>query len=408
MSLENELRRLFGRTEDAPWPGEREAFDRFLRRKARRGRVMAAGLVVALAAFVGAAVLVPRIVPKHIDPVDPVVPVLPRGATVPFGDAGFETVVPTGWMISRLLTGQPTLGYPGPGRASVVGVVLTPQSGTPQGATITVTTDDHNTDLPGGQRRPDGRSYVLRPGSSRRGVGQYAIQWPSFCGKTDFRTCTQVQRPRVLLVTGSTSSSTGEAREQVLQAMHQILADVQPITSGLRPPPTPTLSRRTKVLLGKGGSGRTAWEVSIEPMDRGISAGSKMQDQSGFVIRYPWQEKRHPGQGWRWEVIPLQFVQWAGTYTMIDCLRWTPSSSRLLASGIARKDVATVRIELSGQAPLDVPTFGRDKPVPLVAFVGPPLPVGSRITRLVAFDAAGRMLGSEERGLERPCRRPAP
>jgi hypothetical protein len=82
-------------------------------------------------------------------------------------------------------------------------------------------------------------------------------------------------------------------------------------------------------------------------MDRRTTvAGSKLQDQPGFVIRYPWQEKRHPGQGWRWAVIPLQFVQWAGTYTLIDCLRWTPSSSRLLASGIARKDVATGRCRL--------------------------------------------------------------
>jgi hypothetical protein len=405
MSLETELRRLFGRIEDAPWPGEREAFDRFLHRKMRRGRVMAAGLAMALAASVGAAVLVPRVLPKHVEPV---VPVLPRGATVPFGDAGFETPVPTGWTISRLLTGQPSLGYPGPGRASVVGVVFAPRSGTPQGATITVTTDDHDTNLSGAQRRPDGRFYVLRTGDNRRSVGQYAIQWPSFCRKTDFRTCTQVQRPRVLLVTGSTSGSVGGARDQVLQAMREILAGVQPITSALRPPPTPTLSPGTKVMLGKGGSERTAWEVSIEPMDRRITARSKMQDQPGFVIRYPWQEKRHPGQGLRWAVIPLQFVQWAGTYTLIDCLRWTPSSSRLLASGIAREDVATVRIELSGQAPLEVPTFGHDKPVPMVAFVSPPLPVGSRITRLVAFDAAGRMLGSEERGLERPCRRPAP
>ena len=29
MSLEQELRQLFGRIEDAPWPGEPEAFDQF-------------------------------------------------------------------------------------------------------------------------------------------------------------------------------------------------------------------------------------------------------------------------------------------------------------------------------------------------------------------------------------------
>jgi hypothetical protein len=58
--------------------------------------------------------------------------------------------------------------------------------------------------------------------------------------------------PRVLLVTGSTNASAGEAREQVLQAMHQILAGVQPITSALRPPPTPTLSPRTKGTARQG------------------------------------------------------------------------------------------------------------------------------------------------------------
>jgi hypothetical protein len=31
MNLESELRELFGRTGEAPWPGERTAYDRFLR-----------------------------------------------------------------------------------------------------------------------------------------------------------------------------------------------------------------------------------------------------------------------------------------------------------------------------------------------------------------------------------------
>ena len=39
MSLERELRQLYERTHDAPWPGERTAYNQFLRRKVRRGLV---------------------------------------------------------------------------------------------------------------------------------------------------------------------------------------------------------------------------------------------------------------------------------------------------------------------------------------------------------------------------------
>jgi hypothetical protein len=55
--LEDELRQLFGRTEGAAWPGEREAFDRFLRRRERRGRAVAAAAGLALVAVLGGAVL---------------------------------------------------------------------------------------------------------------------------------------------------------------------------------------------------------------------------------------------------------------------------------------------------------------------------------------------------------------
>ena len=33
MSLDRELQDLFGRIQNAPWPGEHQAFDQFLRRK---------------------------------------------------------------------------------------------------------------------------------------------------------------------------------------------------------------------------------------------------------------------------------------------------------------------------------------------------------------------------------------
>jgi hypothetical protein len=83
-----------------------------------------------------------------------------------------------------------------------------------------------------------------------------------------------------------------------------------------------------------------------------------------------------------------------GIATLMSCLFWIPGSG-LLLSGFARKDVAVVRIELVGRPPLVLPALGRDKPVQLVAFASPLLPVGTKVQRIDAFDAAGRLIGSE-------------
>jgi hypothetical protein len=55
-----------------------------------------------------------------------------------------------------------------------------------------------------------------------------------------------------------------------------------------------------------------------------------------------------------------------------------------------------------------VPTFGRDKPVPWVAFVSPPLPAGSKVDRVVALDAAGTVIGSLEQPYPGALCRPGP
>ena len=101
MSLDSELQDLFGRIRDTPWPGEHQAFDQFLRRKARRGRALAAGLALTLAAVLAAAVLVPRLLP---DDVQPVVPVTPTGSGMRIADQGFQLAAPGGWRISRKMT----------------------------------------------------------------------------------------------------------------------------------------------------------------------------------------------------------------------------------------------------------------------------------------------------------------
>jgi hypothetical protein len=76
------------------------------------------------------------------------------------------------------------------------------------------------------------------------------------------------------------------------------------------------------------------------------------------------------------------------------CLSWLPGAD-LVLSGLAREEVATVRIELAGRSPVVVSTFGREQPVPWVAFVSPPLAPGAKLERVIALDAAGKTIGTQ-------------
>jgi hypothetical protein len=167
--------------------------------------------------------------------------------------------------------------------------------------------------------------------------------------------------------------------------MKRIVGALRPITNSRRPPPPPTVPRNTKVLLGTGGSGRTAWEARIEPQG----------GNSGFSMRFPWlQEHGKKGQGMHWESLSPRDIQQQGTWTLEDCFFWSPGSGVLL-SGLARKEVAAVRFELEGQAPATVPTFGRDKGLPWVAYVSPMVRKNSLIHRVVALDGVGMEIGEE-------------
>jgi hypothetical protein len=383
VKLEDELRQLFGRTQGAPWPGEREAFDRFLRRRARRGRAVAAAAGLALIAMLGAAVLVARGQDEDRQTV------APAATPVQVPDEGFEVTVPAGWRVDQKLSGTVSGPVPG-GPTGVVGVVLASATGKPGEATITVRADD-NHELwgealwKGSKRRADGRRYLLRPGSGPREVGQYLIQWPDFCpfGRSSCRRMSA--GPRTLVVTGTAAPGDTAGRQHVLRAMLRIIATMKPITDGRRPPPAPTVPSDTKVLLGKGGTGRAAWEIWIEPMRR----------TAGFSVHFPWQEQHEPGKGWHWESLEEESIQRNGISLFMDCLSWVPGSG-LVLSGLAPEEVATVRIELAGRPPVVTPTFARDKPVPWVAFVSPPLAAGSKVDRVVALDAAGTVIGSLE------------
>jgi hypothetical protein len=383
MRLEDELRQLVGRTKGVPWPGEREAFDRFLRRRARRGRVVAAAAGLGLVALLGAAVLVARVLPEGRDTV------ALTGGVVRVPDEGFELTVPAGWKVERELTGTRPGAAGGAARPAVVGVVLVPGSGEPRGAAITVSTDDRGTSFGGTGQRSDGRPYELRPGAGPGEVGQYVLLWPDYCSQR--LRCGWFGSGRVLLVTGVAAPGDAVGSEQVRQVMRQVVEAVQPITNALRPPAPPTVPARTKVLLGKGGSGAGAWEAWIEPIKGN-------NDSAGFGVHFPWADRRYPDQPkhFHWESLEPENLQRDGFYTLGDCLSWVPGSG-LLVFGLADEAAATVRIELAGQSPVVVSTFGRDKPVPWVAFVSPPLPAGSKLDRVTALDAAGKTIGIQKR-----------
>jgi hypothetical protein len=392
MNLDTELRELLGRTDEVPWPGEPTGYDRFLRRRARRGRAVAAATGLAMVAVLAGAVLVPRLLASGQPAAAPTLP------TVRVPASGFELTVPPGWRVARQLTGTRTYG-PGevlPGTPvgkplpAVVGVVLVPRPGEPRDATITVTVQgdyahDESFDpavVQGGSRRPDGREYRLHPGAGPGEVGRYAVFWPDHCHPVIG--CSRASLPRVLTVTGSAASG----REQVLRVMETIVGTVRPITNSVPPPPPPAVPAglgRTKLVLGSGGSGRTAWTLGIEPLD----------GNPGLTVRFPWPERRKADAARHWEQLEPGLIQSRGTYTLADCLTWVPGSG-LLLTGLARKEVASVRFQLAEQPSVTVPTFGRDKGLPWVAYASPPLPAGSQLVRVFAFDAAGQLVGGEE------------
>jgi hypothetical protein len=104
MSLERELRQLFGRIEDAPWPGEPEAFDQFLSRKRRRGRVLAAAAVAGVLVVVAVVGLLPAL----RSPTEPLGPRPVPGPPPPQSTAWFKaTYVPRGFQLTRAIEEPP-------------------------------------------------------------------------------------------------------------------------------------------------------------------------------------------------------------------------------------------------------------------------------------------------------------
>jgi hypothetical protein len=397
MSIERQLRQAYDRAASSE-PGEAGAYDRFLRRRARHDRAVAVAAGLALVALLGAAVLVARQQPQDREPV------APAGGVVHVPEQSFELPVPAGWKLQRQLTG--------PG-AQVVGVRLVPRSGQPPGVAITVAADP---DQPpsgasfwGGyylrnlqsdpRQRADGRLYRLLPGRAgdlafgKGPVGPYIIAWPAWPPACRPLPVPAGQPPacaratwRVLLVTGATAPRDAAGVRQVLPVMRRIVGSVRPTGNALPPPDLPD----TRLLLGKGGRGRGAWEAWIAPTPLGIGG------RAGFLVRYPRATPRPTSQWHPLEPQDVQAIQRGGVdLTHVDCLSWLPGAD-LVLSGLAPEEVATVRFELAGRPSVEVATVGRDQPVPWVAFVSPPLAPGAKLERVVALDAAGKTIGTQE------------
>jgi hypothetical protein len=402
MRLEDQLREAFRQPEGRPWPDERGAFDRFLRRRARRGRAVAAGACLALVAVLGVASLLPRLLAGG-----DVVPAIRTVRTVPVPSAGFEVPVPAGWTIRTGGHGaRMAVGLAGP---EVPLVQLVPQRrGT--GATVLVRTavmrprqypgvrqgadpdptgtvgprafelDDAGSPL-GHGRRPDGRPYVWRTKLRKGEAGEYAVAWPYHCVRT--AACPPAAPWRVLVVRGE-SPDDPAVKERVRRVVRLVVDQTRPITNALPggdpghvdlnlPPVT------GRWLLGTGGSGRARWEAYVR-QDR---------VEAGFELHFPYLKVK-PGRGVHAEDVEAYGMLANGELPMLrDCLSWLPDGGVIL-SGVVPEDVVVVRVELEGQGPWLFPTFGEEKPPVWAAYVTSPLPARSRLVRVVALDAQHR------------------
>jgi hypothetical protein len=352
------------------------------------------------------------LVPRLLEDREPAARPVPAGPVVRVPAKGFEVPLPVGWKVLSSERFTPVWG----------GIVLSPKGPAPRAPLIALGTallspaqypgltpagrprkpdpryqvlDDQGSPL-GHGRRPDGRPYVWQTKLSPSMIGRYAIAWPYHCPQGV--ACPPDARWRVLLISGMSTRGQTSFHPQVERALRQLVDTARPITNAL---PGGDLAQidpvipqpRGRVLLGSGGSGKAAWKAYLEEMGHSY----------GFGLHFPWLERKPP-RGVRWEGLEVELLQHDALYVISTCLGWVPGSG-LLLSGPVRKDVTAVRVELAGQPPRVVATFGHDKPAAWAAYVTPPLPAGAKVVRVVALNAAGQTVGSAlyPLGRMRPC-----
>jgi hypothetical protein len=406
--LEDRLRAALRRPEDAAWPDGRGAYDRFRRHRTRRGRILAARVALVAAAALALAVVTPHLLPGgSLNPVTPPFP----GRVLRAPGGGFEVAVPAGWTNLRQ---DRVIMTPGGDNGS--GLVLRPKrraadtfvlvstailspaqypgtepNGDPAPAVTadvsTIRLDDAGSPL-GRGRRTDGRLFV---GQTRLGPGEvarYAVAWPYHCDPG--QACPPAARWRVLLVTGRTAEGAATA-QRVLQVVRRVVEQARPVTNALPGGAAGAVDLTVppvegRWLLGSGGSGRGAWRAYVS---------QHRHAEDVFELEFP-SRKTRPGTGVHAEDIEPTFLADGELGALRDCLSWLSPQVGLF-SGAVPEDVVTVRIEVAGRPPVTVRAFGHDRPARWAAFVSPPLPRGTVVTRVVALDAAGRTVAADER-----------
>jgi hypothetical protein len=237
-------------------------------------------------------------------------------------------------------------------------------------------------------RRPDGRPYVWQARLGAGEVARYAIAWPYHCAPDE--ACPPGARWRALVVHG-VSDEGPATRGRVLAVVRRIVDTVKPATNALGggAPGTVDLAVppvKGRWLLGTGGRGRGAWRAYVRQ-----GGGEDV-----FELHFPSRRTR-PGTGVHAEGIEPTFYLVGGQLAVLrDCLSWL-SPQVGLVSGAVPETVTSVRIELAGQPALTARTFGHDRPARWAAYVSPPLPRGTRVTRMLGLDANGRVVAESER-----------
>jgi hypothetical protein len=403
--LEDRLRDALRRPQDTPWPDERGAFDRFLRHRARRGRILAARVALAVVVALALAVVTPRLLPSGS-----LNPVTPPGRVLRAPGGGFEVAVPAGWTNIRQ---DRVIMTPGGDNGSgvvlrpkrraadtfvvVTTVILSPtqypgaEPGRDQGPSVTadrstIRLDDAGSPL-GRGRRPDGRPFVRQTRLSQGEVARYAVAWPYHCDPG--QACPPAARWRALLVSGRTAEGPATG-QRVAQVVRHIVEQARPVTNALPggAPGAVDLNlppAQGRWLLGSGGSGQGAWRAYVR----------QGRSEDVFEVEFPTRMTR-AGVGVRAEDIEPTVLLKGQLMVLNDCLSWLSPQAGLV-SGAVPESVATVRIELAGRPPVMVRAFGHRRPARWAAYVSPPLARGTRVTDVVALDAAGRTVAQAER-----------
>ena len=419
MNLE-ELVRMALAEEARAEPDETGAYDRFLHRRRRHAVAAAAStglaVVLVLALAVGAGLLVrrgsgsgtvagpattqatpgpttsllPPPAPQTTLPAPPPVPVS-AGGVVRRERQGFELTLPEGWNVDQVGTasyaqlGQSWLVISPGGRlvgmnerGVTIHTAVTPPSEYPGGPV-----KGHD-DL-GGQsfstlsghrssgRRPDGRAYTV---GDQGGLVTYMIAWPYRCQPAD--QCPEAGPWRVLqLDVGGTGGQEGLAMRRLAR---RLVDSIRPITNALPPAGAVVqeeagLFADAPVVVGRGGEGDYAWELRA---------------RKGSGQQYWIETDRQNG-----DLLMGELFDESERDKMVAWIHCMPSKERVtatLVSGFAPEAAAKVRLELRGQAPVEVPTF-RKEGFPFAFWVVAPLAPDAKPLAFTGLDAAGKEIG---------------